>query len=298
MPLISLCRLSKNPLETAFGFQLPIQQRILVYISAASFGGIINLVILFYQNSQAFYLQNKKKTNIEASASSSTILDQSTVSYEKMRLTGVDNKDIIKSVNVQKIFPNGYKALYDLSFGVEKGQIFCMLGPNGAGKSTTFDILTQKIPITSGFIKKGKRNLKIGVCFQYNTLWNDLSVQEHLNIYALMKGLSTNDAKESIKYLLDALSLEQHRKKKVQELSEGTKRKLSVALCVLGAPDLILLDEPTTGVDPIGRSQIWSLLKTLVKKNGCSVIMSTHYMEDAELIADKIGKELPRVFYS
>jgi len=79
-------------------------------------------------------------------------------------------------------------------------------------------------------------------------------------------------------------------KRKIRELSEGTKRKLSVALCVLGAPDLILLDEPTTGVDPIGRNQIWSLLKALVRNKGCSVIMSTHYMEDAELIADKIGK--------
>ena len=192
-------------------------------------------------------------------------------------------------MGVQKVYPNGFKALYDLSFGVEKGQILCILGPNGAGKSTTFDVLTQKIPITSGYIERLHPSLKIGLCNQTNTLWEGLSVIENLNIYACIKGLTNNEANESIEYLLDALSLDQYRKKKVMELSEGTKRKLNVALCVLGAPDLILLDEPTTGVDPIGRSQIWSLLKALVKKKECAVIMSTHYMEDAELIADKLG---------
>jgi len=100
-----------------------------------------------------------------------------------------------------------------LSFGVEKSQIFCILGPNGAGKSTTFDLLTQKIPLTSGYIKKLSRNLKIGVCYQHNTLWEDFSVQEHFNIYASLKALSPQDAKESIEYLLDALSLKQYEKK-------------------------------------------------------------------------------------
>jgi len=184
--------------------------------------------------------------------------------------------------------------LNDLTFGVEQGQIFCMLGPNGAGKSTSFDIIAHKIPRTTGeLFYQGEESvhtrLTCGLTTQSNTLWNFMTIRQHLRVYSYMKGLSKNEANESIEYLLEIFNLKDHADKKIDQLSGGTKRKLSVALSVLKVPDVIFLDEPTTGVDPIGRSQIWRLLKMLMKEKPITVILSTHYIEDAELIADKLG---------
>lgn len=202
---------------------------------------------------------------------------------------------MIKLSKVNKIYPNGFKALRNLSFGVEKGQIFCILGPNGAGKTTTFDILTEKIPHSSGqvelegnMIEKAENSLaSMGVCSQTNSLWESMTIEEHLRIYAQIRGLS--EIEESVSFLLSALGLEVHAKKQVSQLSGGTKRKLSVALALIGAPDIILLDEPTTGVDPKGRSQIWNLLKAIIKEKPVAILLSTHFIEDAELVADKLG---------
>jgi len=192
------------------------------------------------------------------------------------------------------------KALYDLSFAVEKGQIFCLLGPNGAGKTTTFNILTHKISFTSGKLKINNQEISdsvgseytTGICYQSNTLWQPITVKRHLLIYSYIKGIKKKNINPTIDYLLEMLGLEEHAEKKVSQLSEGTKRKLCVAIAVLGVPDLLLLDEPTTGVDPIGRSHMWSFLKAITKQKPITIVLSTHYMEDAELVADKLGKRL------
>ena len=197
------------------------------------------------------------------------------------------------------MYPNGFKAIYDLSFGVEKGQIFCLLGPNGSGKTTSFELITNKIAFNSGTILiEGKSfselwdsSPKIGMCLQTDTLWSFLSLEQHLKIYALIKGLSKSQAQEAITYLYNALGLKEHAHKKTNEMSGGIRRKLCVALAVIGDPDIVLLDEPTTGLDPIGREQMWALLKDLAKRKGKTVIVSTHYVEDAELVADKLGRK-------
>jgi len=197
------------------------------------------------------------------------------------------------------VYPNGFKAIYDLSFGVEKGQIFCLLGPNGSGKTTSFELITNKIAFNSGTILiEGKSfselwdsSPKIGMCLQTDTLWSFLSLEQHLKIYALIKGLSKSQAQEAITYLYNALGLKEHAHKKTNEMSGGIRRKLCVALAVIGDPDIVLLDEPTTGLDPIGREQMWALLKDLAKRKGKTVIVSTHYVEDAELVADKLGRK-------
>jgi len=203
---------------------------------------------------------------------------------------------MIRLTNVNKKYSKGPKALRNLSFGVEKGQIFCLLGPNGAGKTTTFDILTKKISFDSGQIEFQGQDFadskilpKIGLCPQSNLLWDLLTVKEHLKVYSYIKGVSNMD--ENIRFLMRELGLETYSHKKVSQLSGGTKRKLCVALAVLGAPDIILLDESTTGVDPIGRNQIWNLLKSICKKKSVTILLSTHYIEDAELVADKLGEK-------
>jgi len=189
------------------------------------------------------------------------------------------------------------KALDDLSFGVERGQIFCLLGPNGAGKTTSFNVITGKLPPTSGKLQEREKKITsvmdgtftTGICQQTNTLWNYMTVKQHLQVYADLRGMQNVQAAESIDFLLSTLDLEKHANKKIRQLSGGTKRKLCVALAVIGEPDMILLDEPTTGVDPIGRDQIRTLLKSLAKNNSSSVIFSTHSMDDAEYLADKLG---------
>jgi len=214
-----------------------------------------------------------------------------------MRLLDPRNQDAVKMIQGRRIYPDGWQALWDLNFGVGSGQIFCLLGPNGAGKTTTFDIITRQSMITHGkvfiygqeLIKDVKPNYNTGFCLQSDVLWDDLTVEQHFRLYSCLKGLDDSGTKENIEYVSKALGMEKYLEKQVKTLSGGTKRKLSVALAIIGSPEIIVLDEPTTGVDAIGRSQIWKLLKILAEKKKSAVLISTHYMEDAELVADKLG---------
>ena len=220
---------------------------------------------------------------------------------ELQRLISRNNKDVIKVMDLQKTYSNGCKALENLNFGVEEGQTFCLLGTNGAGKTTCFEILTNRISKTSGDIEIEGKNLedfykqdsdskKIGVCSQNNTLWKNLTIYQHLKIYSKIHGLAREDAEEIIQYLLDALQFEAYSEQKISELSMGIQRKLCVALAVIGGPEILLLDEPSTGIDPVGRNQIWQLIKTVVGAKKAATILTTHYMQEAELVGDKLGK--------
>jgi len=219
------------------------------------------------------------------------------IQFEKNRLKSKDNNDPIKAVQVQKVYPNGFKALSDLTFGVESGQIFCLLGPNGAGKTTAFEILTAAIPNTAGNVflnnQPLSRNLdafyETGICSQSNTLWDYVSVEQHLYIYARFKGLKGPEITQAINYILKALQLEEHAHKGSEQLSGGNKRKLCVAMSMIGAPKLLFLDEPSTGMDPIARRHLWDLIKQVMKQKQGAMVLTTHYMQEAELIGDKLG---------
>ncbi len=175
-----------------------------------------------------------------------------------------------------------------MTFGIEKRQIFCLLGPNGAGKTTSFGVMTKGLPFDTGKLVINGENLITGFCMQIDTLWSTLSIQQHLKIYAALKGLSKQQTNRAIDYLLDCFGLKDHSNKKAKEISGGMKRKLGAALAIMGDPDLLFLDEPTTGLDPVGRSQLWNLLTELTQRKGSTVVVSTHYVEDAELVADKL----------
>jgi len=261
--------------------------------------GVIQFFLLMFISSKLSKIKIKRKTS-QPFPIEGTIIDQNTVEQEKIRVESSENNDVIKTNRIQKKYSNGTQALCNLTFGVEKGQIFCLLGPNGAGKTTTFNILSKRISKTSGEIlihgqpvsKISESSYTIGVCLQSNTLWNYLTVEQHLRIYAYVKGMERKYINENIRILLSALGLEENANKKVNELSGGSKRKLCAAIAILGGPDVIFLDEVTTGVDAIGRSKIWSLLKDIVKEKENAVILSTHYIEDAEFIADKLGNKI------
>jgi len=214
-----------------------------------------------------------------------------------MRLLDPRNQDAVKIVQGHRFYPDGWRALWDLNFGVGKGQIFCLLGPNESGKTSAFDIITRKGLVTYGkayiYGQELKKDLKpifkTGFCMQSDVLWDYLTVEQHFNLYCCLLGFGEKETKEAIQYITKALGMKKYLDKKVRTLSGGTKRKLSVALAIIGGPEIIVLDEPTTGVDAIGRSQIWKLLKILAEKKKSTVLISTHYMEDAELVADKLG---------
>jgi len=237
-------------------------------------------------------LLKKKNTPCDAE-----LMDNPAASKEKSRLLDPKSQDLIKIIEGFKFFDDGNRALWDLNFGVEKGQIFCLLGPNGSGKSAIFDIITRKTLVTFGkaciqeqeLSEHIKCSYKLGFCLQNDVLWDDFTVEQHFRLYACLKGMSTIDTDEAIEYFADALDLMKYIRNPVKTLSGGTKRKLSVALTLIDRPDIIVLDEPTTGVDAVGRSQIWALLKILAEKKRSTVLISTHYMEDAELVADKLG---------
>jgi lipooligosaccharide transport system ATP-binding protein len=188
-------------------------------------------------------------------------------------------------------------AVGGISFEVSAGECFGLLGPNGAGKSTTIECLTGFFPASSGNIeiqgidmgempKLARQHL--GVCSQEDTLDTDFTVRDQLVRHATFYGLSVAQANPIADELLKAFDLFEKGPQMVETLSGGMRRKLQVARSMVGSPKVVVLDEPTTGLDPSARRQIWNLLSRLRKEGAC-VILSTHYMDEAERLCDRIA---------
>lgn len=216
---------------------------------------------------------------------------------EKKRVEAENNDDVVKIIEGDKYYYDDKPILKGLNFGVEKGQIFSLLGPNGSGKTLIFDLFIRRTYLDYGkvWIKHQEVNEKIppnammGACLQTETHWDTLTVKQNLTVMGKIRGMNDQEAEEAVELLMNTLDLQRHSAKQARHLSAGTQRKLNVAMAVIGGPELLLLDSPTTGVDPVGRNQIWALLKKLVKVKNSTVLLSTHYTEDAELVADKLG---------
>ena len=187
-----------------------------------------------------------------------------------------------------------------VSFGAERSEIFGLLGPNGAGKSTSFGISTALIPKTSGEVilegselKAGIMNIfqNSGVCPQFDCLWQHLTPREHLLLFGRLKGLKGNDLEESVNYYISTMQLEDFKKTKAVNLSGGNKRKLCVANALIGGPSLQFFDEPSTGLDPIAKRYLWNTLTLSLQKRRSSIILTTHSMNEAETLCNRIGKK-------
>jgi ATP-binding cassette subfamily A (ABC1) protein 3 len=172
------------------------------------------------------------------------------------------------------------------------------LGPNGAGKSTTFNILTALIPKSGGSAtllgNEVNRNMpelfqNVGVCPQFNCLWNVMTVREHLKLFGGLKGYDTIDIEMSIQYFIDVLSLGEYANKRAMNLSGGNKRKLCVANCLIGSPKLMFFDEPSTGLDPLAKRFLWHSLQQTLKARESSIVLTTHSMTEAESLGHKTG---------
>lgn len=222
------------------------------------------------------------------------------IEMDLKRLLSPDNKDPIKVRDLRKVYENGTVAVDNISFGVEKGQIFGLLGPNGAGKSTTFNMITQLISRSGGRIELNGRSIDdtnkydiykdCGICPQFDPLWELLTVKEHIQVFGMIKGLSGKDLQENIDYFLDILHVRPHQNKRTYQLSGGNKRRLCVAMASIGAPSLQFMDEPSTGLDPLARFYLWNTIKQTMAMRNSSIVLTTHSMPEAESLCGKIGK--------
>ncbi|XP_052174572.1 ABC transporter A family member 2 isoform X2 [Diospyros lotus] len=191
-----------------------------------------------------------------------------------------------------------YHALKGLWVNFAKDQLFCLLGPNGAGKTTVINCLTGVTPITAGDAlvygysirsSVGMSNIRrtIGVCPQFDILWDALSGQEHLHLFASIKGLPPASIESVAQKSLAEVRLTEAAKIRAGSYSGGMKRRLSVAIALIGDPKLVILDEPTTGMDPITRRHVWDIIEDA--KKGRAIILTTHSMEEADILSDRIG---------
>ncbi|KAF5957627.1 hypothetical protein HYC85_004852 [Camellia sinensis] len=191
-----------------------------------------------------------------------------------------------------------YHALKGLWVNFAKDQLFCLLGPNGAGKTTAINCLTGITPVTAGDAliyghsvrsSVGMSNIRkiIGVCPQFDILWDALSGREHLHLFARIKGLPAASIESVAQKSLAEVKLTEAAKTRAGSYSGGMKRRLSVAISLIGDPKLVILDEPTTGMDPITRRHVWDIIENA--KKGRAIVLTTHSMEEADILSDRIG---------
>lgn len=188
-------------------------------------------------------------------------------------------------------------ALENISFSVKKGICFGLLGPNGAGKSTTMKILTGIVIADSGSVKilgldsiehRQSIQQKVGYVPQSITLYEELNAYDNLMFFGKMYGVKDNLLKERIEKVLLQTGLLDRAKDKVKEYSGGMKRRINIAAALLHEPKILILDEPTVGIDPQSRNHIFDMIHEL-KKEGVTIIYSTHYMEEVEALCDEIA---------
>jgi len=202
---------------------------------------------------------------------------------------------VIETSNLRKSF-GSFVAVDGISFSVQPGECFGLLGPNGAGKTTTIRMLYGFTPRDSGSLRLfgsdcdgAWREIKgrIGVCQQDNNLDPDLTVRENLQVFAAYFNLPAAVVRQRVASLLQFISLEGREQAGVRDLSGGMMRRLVLARALINEPQLLILDEPTTGLDPQSRHQLWSRLDEL-KSRGLTTLLTTHYMDEAQRLCDRL----------
>ncbi len=205
--------------------------------------------------------------------------------------------DAIRVENLLKRFED-VTAVDQISFSVPQGELFGLLGPNGAGKTTTINILSTLIRPTSGMAEVGgyevtrNRDLvrkSIGIVFQEPALDGKLTGRENLEFHAMMYGLDKAERRKRIAAVLDLVELSEKAAVLVEKYSGGMKRRLEIARGLIHRPKVLFLDEPTLGLDAQTRRHIWEYVRKLNKESGVTIILTTHYMEEADFLCDRIA---------
>jgi ABC-2 type transport system ATP-binding protein len=192
---------------------------------------------------------------------------------------------------------NDLKAVNGVSFTIYKGEIFGLLGPNGAGKTTTIRMLSTVLEPDRGEATVGGYSLRrdgdavrslIGICPQELSLYADLSALDNLVFFGRMVGLNGKEARTQAMANLELIGLAERAKGKVDKFSEGMKRRINLAIALMGHPQLLFLDEPTVGIDPQSRNNIYETIEDLRDK-GMTILYTTHYMEEANRLCDRVA---------
>src|SRR5580693_4488808 len=193
---------------------------------------------------------------------------------------------------------NDLVAVNDISFNVANGEIFGLLGPNGAGKTTLIRMMTTLTPPTSGTARIGGHDINtdadgvryvLGVIPQAFTSDPELTARENMLIHAKLYGVPADKRTALIDQLLDSVDLLKFRDALVRTFSGGMRRRLEIARGLVHSPQILFLDEPTTGLDPVSRTNVWEMIRTLRSKSELTILITTHYMDEADKLCDRIA---------
>ncbi|MEW6635194.1 MAG: ATP-binding cassette domain-containing protein [Actinomycetota bacterium] len=204
----------------------------------------------------------------------------------------------IEAWGLVREFRKGPRAVDGISLHVEPGEVYGFLGPNGAGKSTTVLMLTTLLPPTSGvarvagydIVKEGPQvRASIGAALQEAALDPFLTGRDHMRLQAALHGLGRAERGKRTEELLERVGLSEAADRKVKGYSGGMKRRLDLALALVHRPRILFLDEPTTGLDPQSRSALWAEVSRLAREEGVTVFLTTQYLEEADVLADRVG---------
>lgn len=205
---------------------------------------------------------------------------------------------IIETQDLVKVFGKDVRAVDGLSIKVKRGEVFGFLGPNGAGKTTAIKMMVGLLKPTNGKtlidgteIKAGSKVIKerVGVCPQEITIWDTLSTYENLRMIGDLYDTPKAELEESIDKLLTDLQLEDKRNSRAKALSGGMKRRLNLAMALVHDPEIIVLDEPSPGLDPQSRLVLWDFIQAIPKKGEKTVILTTHFMEEADRLSNTVA---------
>lgn len=205
---------------------------------------------------------------------------------------------MIEIKHVSKLYPKAKnKALDDVSLTIPSGEFFGLLGPNGAGKTTLISILSTLLLPTEGAVcidsetltrQRGDIKRKLALITQHNSLRNDMNLDQIMELQGRLYAMPRDEIKRKSEELLSFCGLLEHRKKIVRKLSGGMKRKLMLCRALLTTPEILILDEPTIGLDPASRRQMWDLLRTL-NRQGLTILLTTHYIDEAQYLCQRIA---------
>jgi ABC-2 type transport system ATP-binding protein len=204
----------------------------------------------------------------------------------------------IETRGLVREFKKGPRAVDGIDLRVEAGEVYGFLGPNGAGKSTTVHMLTTLLPPTAGTARVGGHDVEtegpavralIGAALQEAALDPFLTGREHMRLQTAMHGMSGDDARSRTDVLLERVGLTQAADRRVRGYSGGMKRRLDLALALVHRPRILFLDEPTTGLDVQSRSALWAEVQRLAADRGVTVFLTTQYLEEADVLADRVG---------
>ena len=271
----------------------------LVYLACETVIYLLIAILLDYATNSIRVKMYFSRHDINVNRSKEVDSDVQAEEDRVMRSDPKTTDDVIQLRRLRKVY-NGEKVAVDrITFGLQRGQCFGLLGINGAGKTTTFSMISGENAPTKGTAvlcgmdmieEPVKVRRLLGMCPQSHALLDLLTVREHLELFGRIKGVPEEDMNDVIEYRMEDMGIKQYENKKAMSLSGGNKRKLSVAQALIGNPPLVLMDEPSTGMDPVSRRALWDIISMVsAKRKECTIIITTHSMEEAEALCTKVG---------